>query len=114
MKESCEPDRDVEHKQLCFTCTNKSHADLRIRLMYDNMSQGALFRILMHGYIQRDENIMNFVDNFKERYGIQRKSHIKKTKNLLTKGRQTTNDFALDPKELENIFDLIAQEHPDL
>ena len=82
--------------------------------MHDNMSQGALFRLLMHGYIQQDENIMNFVDNFKEKYGIQRKRHIKKTKNLLAKGRQTTSDFALDPKELENIFDLIAQEHPDL
>ena len=114
MKKTLQPDPNADYKQLCFTCTNKSHADFRIRLMYDSMSQGALFRILMHGYIQQDENIMNFVDSFKERYGIQKKSHIKKAKNLLAKGRQTTSDFALDSKELESIFDLIAQEHPDL
>jgi hypothetical protein len=114
MKEAIQPDPNVDYKQLCFTCTNKSHADLKIRLMHDNMSQGALFRILMHGYVQQDENIMNFVDNFRQRYGIQKKRNIEKTKNLLAKGRQATSDFALDPKELENIFDLIAQEHPDL
>ena len=114
MKKAHEPDPNAEYKQLCFTCTHKSHADLKIRLMYDNMSQGALFRLLMHGYIQQDENIMNFVESFKERYGIQKKNYIKKSKKLLSKGRQTTSNFALDPDELENIFDLIAQEHPDL
>ena len=108
------PDPREEYKQLCFTCSNKSHADLKIRLMYDNLSQGALFRILMHGYIQQDENIMNFVENFKERYGIQKKNYIKKSKSLLAKGRQMTSDFALEPDELENICDLIAQEHPEL
>ena len=114
MKEAFKPDVSAQYKQLCFTCTHKSHADLKIRLMHDNMSQGALFRILMHGYIQQDENIMNFVENFKERYGIQKKNQIKKSKSLLEKGRQTTSEFALDPNELEDIFDLIAQEHPDL
>jgi hypothetical protein len=114
MKEALQPDPNVEYKQLCFTCTNKSHADLKIRLMYDGLSQGALLRILIHGYIQQDENIMTFVDNFKERYGIQKRNYIKKSKNLLAEGRQTASDFALDPEELESIFDLIAQEHPDL
>ncbi len=114
MKDAYKPEVSEDYKQLCFTCTNKSHADLKIRLMYDNMSQGALFRILMHGYIQQDENIMNFVESFKERYGIQKKGYIKKSKSLLTKARQVTGDFALDPAELESIFDLIAQEHPDL
>ena len=103
-----------EYKQLCFTCTNKSHADLKIRLMHDGLSQGALFRVLMHGYIQQDENVMNFIDNFKERYGIQNKIYITKSGNLRAKGRQSTENFALKPDELEDIFDLIAQEHPDL
>ena len=103
-----------EYKKLCFTCANKSHADLKIQLMHDGLSQGALFRILMHGYIQRDENIINFVENFKEKYGIEKKNQIKKSKNLLKLGRQTAKDFRLDPDELEDIFDLIAQEHPDL
>ena len=103
-----------EYKKLCFTCANKSHADLKIRLMHDGLSQGALFRIVMHGYIQQDENVMVFIDNFKERYGIPNKVHIRKSKNLRSQGRQLTEHFALKPDELEDIFDLIAQEHPDL
>ena len=57
---------------------------------------------------------MNFIDNFKEKYGVQRERYIKKSKRLRSKGVQATKDFALDPEELEDIFDLIAQEHPDL
>ena len=114
MSTELKPDPREEYKQLCFTCSNKSHADLKIRLLYDNLSQGALFRILMLGYTRQDENIMNFIENFKERYGIQKKSYIKKSKSLLARGRQITSEFALEPDELEDIFDLIAQEHPDL
>jgi MOSC domain-containing protein YiiM len=107
-------EQQSEYKKLCFTCAYKSHADLKVRLMYDELSQGALFRILMHGYIQQDENIMIFVDNFKQKYGIQRKNLINKSKNMRMKARQSTQEFALNPDELENIFDLIAQEHRDL
>ena len=114
MKDALQPDPNAEYKQLCFTCPNKSHADLKIRLAYDGLSQGALFRALMLGYVQQDENIMNFIDNFKEKYGVQRERYIKKSKRLRSKGVQATKDFALDPEELEDIFDLIAQEHPDL
>jgi hypothetical protein len=114
MKESINPDPKADYKQLCFTCTNKSHADLKIRLAYDGLSQGALFRVFMLGYIQQDENIMNFIDSFKEKYGIQRVRHIEKSKRLRSKGVKTAGDFALNPDELEDIFDLIAQEHPDL
>ena len=113
-----EQDKDIDpenrYKKVCFTCVEKTHADLRIRLIHDSLSQGALFRILMHGYVQKDENLMTFVDNFREKHKIQRKTYIKKSKNLLAKGRQAADKFALDPDELENIFDLIAQEHPDL
>ena len=108
------PDPQEEYKHLCFTCTHKSHADFKIRLMHDGLTQGAFFRLLMHGYIQQDENIMNFIDNFKEKYKIQKLSQIKKSRRLVEKGRKSTKDFALDPEELQSIFDLIAQEHPDL
>ena len=103
-----------DYKKLCFTCTEKSHADFKIRLIHDGLSQGALLRLLMYGYIQGDENVLTFVDSFREKYKIQRKTYIKKSKNLLGKGRQTTEEFALDPEELENIFDFIEEEHPDL
>ena len=114
MKKPLQPDPNEDYKQLCFTCTDKSHADLKIRLAHDGLSQGALFRVLMHGYVQQDENVMKFVDNFKEKYGVQKEKYIKKSKQLRRKGLQVTKDFALKPEELENIFDLIAQEHPDL
>ena len=114
MSHELNPDPQEDYKQLYFTCTHKSHADFKVRLMYDGLTQGAFFRLLMHGYIQQDENIMNFIDTFKEKYKIQKLSQIKKSRRLMADGRKSTKDFALDPEELQSIFDLIAQEHPDL
>ena len=68
-----------DYKKLCFTCTEKSHADFKIRLIHDGLSQGALLRLLMYGYIQGDENVLTFVDSFREKYKIQRKTYIKKS-----------------------------------
>ena len=37
-----------------------------------------------------------------------------KIKKLKDKGKQLMNDLAFNDNEIENIFDLIAEEHPDL
>ena len=43
------------------------------------------------------------------------KSSIEKIfSRLVEKGRQTKSQFSLNEDEIENIFDLIEEEHPDL
>jgi hypothetical protein len=57
---------------------------------------------------------MNFIRKYKEDKRTQSKRNIK----IIMKDYETAEDllskFGIEQDELENIFDLIAKEHPDL
>ena len=57
---------------------------------------------------------MDYIAEYKEKYIIHNKKKRKETAKLLEKGRELENDFALDEDDIENIFDILEKEHPDL
>tara|TARA_R110000824_G_scaffold245381_1_gene434427 strand:- start:367 stop:696 length:330 start_codon:yes stop_codon:yes gene_type:complete len=97
-------------KRIVFTDTDHRHAQLLIRLRHDGLRQSEFFRHIITGYIEGDEHIRSFVESFKPQ-SIKRKAKSKKD---TVKGRQVANDLALDKDQIDNIFDLIAEEHPEL
>ena len=101
-------------KQVCFEDFDKNHADLKIRLHYDGLYQNEFFRLMMRKYIDKDESMMKIVDDYKGQKGNQSKLNRKKSKHLIEKGREQEKQFALDPDEVENIFDLLEEEHSEL
>jgi len=105
---------DVDYKNLnktiVFTDNDHRHAQLIIRLRYDNLTQSAFFRHIISGYIAGDERIQDYVNSVKKQ-SIPRK---KKSEKLFRAGRQLETDLALDGEQIEDLFDLIAEEHPDL
>ena len=68
----------------------------------------------MRKYIDKDENMMKIVDEYKDQKGDQSKLNRKKTKQLIEKGRELEKKFGLNPNEIENIFDLLEKEYPEL
>ena len=107
------PDTTVR-KKFMFYDTSKRQVDLKIRLQHDGLNQSQFFRAMITGYLEQDSNLLLFLDNYKEEYGVQGVNKRLDSKRLLEKGRQVKSQFALDEKEIENIFDLIEEEHPDL
>jgi len=101
-------------KQVCFEDFDKKHADLKIRLHYDGLYQNEFFRLMMRKYIDKDKNMMKIIDNYKEQKGNQSKVNRKKSKQLVDKGREIEKKFALGSDEVENIFDLLEKEYPEL
>ena len=97
-------------KQVVFTENDHRHAKLLIRLKHDGFTQAAFFREIITGYIDGDERILNFVDDVKN----QSKKKKSKSKRLRLAGQQTVNDHGLSDQQLVDIFDIIAEEHPDL
>ena len=89
-------------KRIVFTDTDHRHAQLLVRLRTDGMKQSQFFRSLITGYINQDDRIVSFFDDIKEQ-SIDRKA---KSNKLRKKGQQSD--------QIENIFDMIAEEHPDL
>ena len=101
-------------KRLIFYDTTRRHIELKIRLDHDDMTQSEFFRAMVTGYLSHDDSINEYLNNYRKLNSIQSKSKIEKSDKLIRKGKETTQKFCLDENERDNIFDLIAEEHPDI
>ena len=57
---------------------------------------------------------MKIIDEYKEEKNKQSKLNRKKSKKLIKSGRNVENKFALNSDNIEDIFDLLEKEHPEL
>ena len=109
-----EQDYGKASKKIMFYDTDKRHADLKIRLQHDSLTQSAFFRALISGYLEKDSRIMEFVDDYKTGNSIQNKADRRTMNKFIEAGKQMEKTHGLGDDELENIFDMIEKEHPEL
>tara|TARA_R110000824_G_scaffold191547_1_gene373290 strand:- start:1372 stop:1716 length:345 start_codon:yes stop_codon:yes gene_type:complete len=103
-----------DRKKMMFWESPKRQANLKIRLGLDGFTQSHFFRAIITGYLEKDENILKYIDRYKEKnrsQGIAKRKIINKN---LDNGRKVENKFALNENEIEDIFDIIAEEFPEL
>ena len=103
-----------QEKKILFTDTDKRHANLKLRLHYDGLTQADFFRSLITGYLEKDENIMNFIAGVQESKNIHSKQKRAKSKKLEEEGENLMKKLGLGEEEIENIFDLLEEEYPNL
>ena len=96
-------------KIIQFESTFKKHGDLKIRLHYDELKSRDFFNAIVEGYVNRDERIISFVDDVKKDKQISLVKR-KKANKAYAGAKRIKKQFALDPQEIENIFDIIEQE----
>ena len=97
-------------KRIVFTDTDHRHAQLVLKLKNDNLNQSDFFRILLTGYINDDERIREYV----EQHGTISKKRNSKRKQLRDAGNQVSIDLGLSEEDVDDLFDIIAREHPEL
>ena len=97
-------------KRIVFTDTDHRHAQLVVKLKNDGITQAKFFRNLITGYLEGDSRLIEFVRE-KGKLSIQRKNKIYK---LEEKGRALVQELGLGEEQVEDIFDMIAEEFPDL
>jgi len=103
-----------DKKKIVFYEVAKTQADLKIKLNYEGLTQSSFFRMMIQGYLQDDDRILEFLEKHKEKYKIQSSVKRNKNKNIRQQKKQEIRKFSLDGDDIEDIFDLIAEEHPDL
>tara|TARA_B100000085_G_scaffold228363_1_gene214330 strand:- start:120 stop:461 length:342 start_codon:yes stop_codon:yes gene_type:complete len=103
-----------DRKKFMFYDTEKRQADLRIKLQHDGMTQSTFFRVMISGYLDDDEHILNFINEFQERYKMRGKHKIRKVRKAKEKGKELKKHFSIDEREIENIFDILEEEGPIL
>jgi hypothetical protein len=65
---------------------------------------------MITGYLDNDERILSYIGEFKNQ-SIKKRA---KSKKLRDKGKQILSDSGLSNDQISDLFDMIAEEHPDL
>ena len=102
-------------QKIVFYDTERRKTELKIKLHSDGLSQADFFRSVISAYISEEGNFMQW---FEEYFTANSKIRSKVVKNKTSKqrhnARQIKSSFGLDREDIENIFDILEQEHPDL
>jgi len=101
-------------KKVIFSDTDVRHAQLKVRLQYDGMSQSEFFRSFITGYLENDKNIIDFINKYKEKTKKISKRNMKYTQKDMNEAEDILGKFGIKDEELENIFDIIAKSNPEL
>jgi hypothetical protein len=100
--------------KIMFNVEERQKADFKIRLQYDSLTQVKFFTSVIDGYINNDPELMNFISKFKKEHSIQNNQQRNKIVTNAKKAKETKTKFSLGDEEVENIFDILEKEHPDL
>ena len=93
---------------------DKRNAEMIVRLKHDGLTKTKFFRAILTGYLERNPEIVAFVERLKEDTQSQSKNKSKKVKQLEKDGKNTKTKFGLNEGDIENIFDMLEKVHPDL
>ena len=66
--------------------------------------------MMVTGYIENDESILGYLDEYKKKHSLQGKNKMARAKAMRTASKETEDKFNLNKSEIESIFDVIETE----
>jgi hypothetical protein len=95
-------------KKIVLYISDSAHAEMRLKLRYDDLSQNVFFKKIIAGYLQDDKLMREFIINCnKEKIS---KRDTRKMKKDDKKIEQEVKDFGLNEDEINDIYDLIESQ----
>ena len=108
-------DSSLPHSKLTFFLNSKLHEDLKIRMYYDGIkTQSEFFRMCVESYLNQDKFFMQFLDDYKINKKVQSKKRTYQSRQLRESGERLMSALALTEEDVENIFDILEEELPEL
>jgi hypothetical protein len=107
---------DNEYDKFIFFKDYSHNAiNLLIQLRTDCITRSEFFRAVMYGYLERNPDMINFVENYiKKELKERTPQYYEKTLEKEEKEHEEiVKSFSFSEEELDNIFDLIEQELED-
>ena len=105
---------DQKEKRVIIKIPGTNHAEFKIRLNYDSLTQTAFFRAVMDGYISQDNLIVEYIEKYKNQNGKHSQHKKKRIQKNIDDRAATNKSFALDKDELSDLYDLVEKEFPEL
>lgn len=102
-------------EKIAFHAAISKKAKLKIKLHQDGLTQARFFRAVMDAYLEDHAGFVSWIEEYKEKNSkIANALQREKTTKLRDSGRETERKFGISEEEIDDIFDIIAKEHPDL
>lgn len=105
-------------KKITFFDTDQRHKELKIVLEKHGITQSKLFRYLVTCMIEGNQisrDLIRMIDDNSSKKSRKRSKRVQEIEvKDEEKQEQVEKRFNLDNEEINDIFDLIAREHPDL
>ena len=90
-----------------FSAFEKTSADLKLRLRYDNLSQTRFFAGIVKLYLENDEDMVRVMYKVKENANSMGKQKLRRTMKDITKGEDIMEKLGITDSDKEDIFDMI-------
>lgn len=97
-------------RRIVFTENDHRHAQLVLKLKNMKIRQSDFFRHIITGLIEDEDRILSYVEEISK---VAKTRKADKAK-LRQKGQQKLSDFALSEEDIDDIFDMLEGEYPDL
>jgi hypothetical protein len=101
-------------KRVYVYMDEKQHMDLKIRLDYHNVGMSEFVRACSEALLLGHPIMEQFMDNYKENSEKHSKRNNKIAKRDREKSEKMSSDLGLNLDEIENIFDIIEEDHPEI
>ena len=101
-------------KKYTFYAKDSLHAEFKIRMQHHSMTQSEFLRACVEAAVSKDPMMDLFIQHYKEENGKQSKAQRKKMSKEVEESADILNDFGLGDGDIDNIFDIIAEEHPEI
>ena len=101
-------------KKFTFYAKDALHADFKIRMQYHSLTQSEFLRACVQAVVHKDAIMEIFIEDYKEKNNKQSKAQRAKIKKEQEKSEEIMNDFGLGDGDIDDIFDIIAKEHPEI
>ena len=89
--------------------------DLKIKLHHHGLTQSNFLRGVVKAFLQEDEQFMAWFGAWKLRNSrIKSSQRHHKSDKLKQMGQEAASKFGINEGEIEDIFDVIAKEYPEL
>ena len=101
-------------KKYTFYAKDTLHAKFKARMQYHSLTQSQFLRACVEAVVGEDPLMEMFIDHYKEENNKQSKVQREKIKKDQRTSKELLNDFGLGDGEIDDIFDIIAEEHPEI
>jgi len=105
---------DKDKKRVYVYMDEQQHVKLKIRLNYLGISMSEFVRVCGDGLLNQHPIMEQFMDHYRETSEKFSKKAAKKAKKDREDSNKIMDDLGLNIDDIENIFDIIEEDHPEI